>query len=101
MRCVTWKPVGTIKDEYIRLSLIIFYLPAFIFPSFPLTIEEFLGTTPRLKNESLIVSGDDRKTLRTKSSGVVHFTLGIITKEFDKMGVATGTQIRETPSAGD
>ena len=60
-----------------------------------------MGTTPRLKNESLIVSGDDRKTLRTKASGAVHFSLGIIEREFDKMGVSTGTQLRENPGAGD
>jgi hypothetical protein len=66
-----------------------------------LSLEAFLGTTPRLKNESLIASSDDRAMLRTKSSGVVHLTLGIIERDFEKSGIVTKTPLSDGAGVGD
>ncbi|KAH7821743.1 putative B9 domain-containing protein 2 [Monocercomonoides exilis] len=80
LKILTWKPTGTKTEEFAK---------------------EFLGLTPRLKNESLIASGDDRKMLRTESSGVVHVTLGIIQREFDKQGIVTKTEKSDGAIGGD
>jgi B9 domain-containing protein 2 len=68
--CVTWKPVGTSTEEF---------------------AEHYLHITPRLKNENLIHTSDDRELLRTKSSGVIHIELGIITRDLQKFGVISQT----------
>ena len=64
----TWRPAGSVLEE----------MTAY-----------FLGGTPQLRNVDLVKSTRDRFRLRTVSSGVVHVSLGIILKDFERHGVHT------------
>lgn len=61
----TWRPRGSFFEE----------LTAF-----------FLGGAPRLLNESIVTSSNDRRLLRTVSSGTVHLRLAVILKDHEKHG---------------
>eukprot|EP00026_Physarum_polycephalum_P019312 Phypoly_transcript_21272.p1 GENE.Phypoly_transcript_21272~~Phypoly_transcript_21272.p1 ORF type:complete len:176 (+),score=17.78 Phypoly_transcript_21272:55-582(+) len=65
--CVTWRPQGSISDE----------ITAF-----------FLGGTPQLANDELVVSGADRYRLKTISMGTVHIHISIIHRDFAKYGIS-------------
>jgi len=64
--CVAWRPKGSISEE----------ITAF-----------FLGGTPQLANDNLVVSPADRYRLRTITQGVVHLHLTVIHKDFAKHGI--------------
>ncbi|KAA6376809.1 MAG: putative transforming growth factor beta-1 precursor [Streblomastix strix] len=68
LKCVTWKPTGTLKEEF---------------------AESFMGITPRLRDESLVVSSEDRRQLRTRSSGIIYVNLSLIERELERQGVST------------
>eukprot|EP00033_Pygsuia_biforma_P003005 GCRY01003306.1.p1 GENE.GCRY01003306.1~~GCRY01003306.1.p1 ORF type:complete len:177 (+),score=20.33 GCRY01003306.1:270-800(+) len=66
--CVTWRPQGTMLEE----------MSAF-----------FLGGTPRLRNEDLVLSSQQRfPKLKTIAAGTVHVKLNVIMMNFKKFGVS-------------
>jgi B9 domain-containing protein 2 len=68
---VTWRPVGSLSEEAATF---------------------FLGGTPQLRNDDVVVSEGDRFRLRTVTMGTVHAELTIMTKDFSQTGVKLGEQ---------
>ncbi|KAI8475833.1 MAG: B9 domain-containing protein [Monoraphidium minutum] len=67
--CPTWLPEGSALER----------VTAF-----------FVGGAPRLRAEEVVHSPGDRFRLQTAAAGVVHVRLGVIMREFERNGVATG-----------
>ncbi|KAJ4462333.1 hypothetical protein PAPYR_13538 [Paratrimastix pyriformis] len=73
---VTWRPAGNLREQM---------------------SEFFVGGVPQLKNDKVIHLCTDRNRLRTQSAGVIHLSLGVVLKDFQKYGVMVSAP---TPSAG-
>lgn len=50
----------------------------------------FIGGNPRLKNERVIFTGNDRYRLNTTCSGSVHLQISFMSKDFAENGVNCG-----------
>lgn len=50
----------------------------------------FVGGAPRLRSEEVVHSPGDRFRLQTAAGGVVHLRLGVVLKDWERHGVATG-----------
>lgn len=55
-------------------------------------LEFIMGGNLQLKDESIIWSGDDRKSIRTFGVGTVHLHLNVLLRNFSKFGVQTTTE---------
>lgn len=66
LTCVTWRPIGSLKDEVTQF---------------------FLGGGPQLKNADIIFTGSDRYRLQTETMGKVYFELGVMLRNFHKYGI--------------